>query len=204
VTGWLDYAGSAADTNTSYLTDPQLALLGSYFSKSSGSFKCAADQSCTMGANGIPRVRSYSMNAALGPGGEPEGDQHMKANDWLKYPTYRTFIKESEMIAPAPADLWVLIDEDPDSINDGSFAVQMPASAPATMWIDMPSKAHGNSCGFSFADGHSEIHKWLNPGNISTVTYTPLSKGLPALSDPDILWLARHTSSRMDGVALPY
>jgi prepilin-type processing-associated H-X9-DG protein len=210
VTGVEDYSGSAADTNLDYLINPQYALLANYLGKSAGSFKCPADQSCNMGATGIPRVRSYSMNAALGIGGEPEANPHTKANDWINKaneanPTYCIYIKENEMISPAPSDLWVLLDESPDSINDGSFAVRMPAAAPATSWIDVPSKLHGNSCGFSFADGHSEIHKWLSPGNIPTVTYTTLTKsGIPELSDPDILWLAKHTSARLDGTPLPY
>ena len=204
VTGWLDYSASPADTNLSYLIDPQYAMLAAYLGKSSAVYKCPTDQSCTLGATGDPRVRSYSMNAALGIGGEPETDPHKKANDWLKYPTYRTYIKESDMTSPAPSDLWVFLDEAPDSINDGSFGVQMPASANGTTWIDMPSKAHGNSCGFSFADSHSEIHKWLAPGNINTVTYQTLTKGTPLLGDPDILWLAKHTSARSDGAALPY
>jgi prepilin-type N-terminal cleavage/methylation domain-containing protein/prepilin-type processing-associated H-X9-DG protein len=205
VTGWLDYAGSPDDTNLNYLTDPQYAMLASYLGKSAAVYKCPADQSCDHGASGQPRVRSYSMNSALGIGGEPESDPHMKAGDWLKYPKYRTYIKENDMTSPAPSDLWVLLDEDPDSINDGSFAVQMPSSAAATEWIDVPSKLHGNSCGFAFADGHSEIHKWLSPGNIPPTTYTLLSKnGIFELNDPDILWTATHTSSRSDGTPLPF
>ena len=58
---------------------------------------------------------------------------------------------------------------------------------------------------FPFADGHAEIHKWLSPGNIPTVTYTTLTKsGIPELNDPDILWVAKHTSARLDGTPLPY
>jgi len=207
VTGYMGYGSSYsyADTNTSYLTDPQYAMLAPYLGKSAGIYKCPTDQSCDQGASGTPRIRSYSMNSALGIGGEPEGDPHMKANDWLKYPTYRTYIKEIDMTSPAPADLWVMVDEDPDSINDGSFAVQMPASAPATAWVDIPSKAHGSSCGFSFADGHSEIHKWLQAGSIMNVDYQPKPKPLPVvLSDVDIQWVAEHTSARSDGIALPY
>jgi prepilin-type N-terminal cleavage/methylation domain-containing protein/prepilin-type processing-associated H-X9-DG protein len=205
VTGWEDYSGSVADTNVNYLINSQYALIAPYVGNSFGIFKCPTDQSCTQGAIGMPRVRSYSMSGALGIGGEPETDPHLKANDWLKYPTYRTFIKENDMISPVPSDLWVLVDEDPDGINDGSFAVQMPASAPATVWIDMPSKAHGNSCGFSFADGHSEIHKWLSPGNIAAVNYiTKPVNPVPELNDVDILWVAKHTSSPSDGAALPY
>jgi prepilin-type processing-associated H-X9-DG protein len=158
-----------------------------------------------MGSSGMARVRSYSMNAALGIGGETESDPHQKANDWLKYSEgFRTFIKENDMTAPVPSDLFVLLDEDPDSINDGSFAVVMPTFAQSTMWEDMPAKTHGNSCGFSFADGHSEIHKWLVPGAISTVAYTTLAKGQSPYGDPDILWVAKHCSSYKDGQALPY
>ena len=144
------------------------------------------------------------MNSALGIGGEAETDPHKKANDWLKYPTYRTYIKETDMTSPAPSDMWVFLDEDPDSINDGSFAVQIPATPFATEWIDVPAKLHGNSCGFSFADGHSEIHKWLSPGNIVPTTYTLLTKGTPEEQDKDILWVAEHTSAPSSGAALPY
>jgi prepilin-type processing-associated H-X9-DG protein len=81
----------------------------------------------------------------------------------------------------------------------------MPSAAASTIWIDLPAKAHGNSCGFSFADGHSEIHKWMAPENIDNVDYQPKPKtGIYELRDPDILWMAKHTSVRSDGAALPY
>jgi prepilin-type N-terminal cleavage/methylation domain-containing protein/prepilin-type processing-associated H-X9-DG protein len=214
VIGYMGYASSTwfSDTNFDYLINPQYAMLASYLGNSAAVYKCPADQSCTAGATGQPRDRSYSINAALGIGGDipPDANPHTKLNDWINQaneadPTYRIYIKETEMILPAPSDLWVFLDEDPDSINDGSFAVTIPASAPATSWIDVPAKLHGNSCGFSFADGHSEIHKWLSPGNIPTTSYTTLSKnGIPELSDPDIQWVAKHTTARIDGKPLPY
>jgi prepilin-type N-terminal cleavage/methylation domain-containing protein/prepilin-type processing-associated H-X9-DG protein len=204
VTGWLDYNGSVADTNLDFLVGPQNSLLGQYL-KSPRVFKCPVDLSKSFGATGLPRVRSYSMNAAFGEDGTPQSDPHQKPHNWLPPTTYRTYLKESEMTDPKPSDLWVLIDEDVDSINDGSFAVQMPSSANATEWIDFPAKAHGNACGFSFADGHSEIHKWLRPENIDNVDYQPTSHGGTfELNDPDILWVAKRTSSRLDGKPLPY
>ena len=177
VTGVLDYNGSAADTNLDYLLSSQYSLLGQYL-KSAGVYKCPTDQSCNMGATGIPRVRSYSMNMAIGPSGNTDGsDQHVKwptpSGNFLPWPTYKEYLKESDITAPSPSDLWLITDEDPDTIDDGSFAFQMPSSAFATYWINEPTKSHGNACGFSFADGHSEIHKWLQPGNIATVTYMP-------------------------------
>jgi prepilin-type N-terminal cleavage/methylation domain-containing protein/prepilin-type processing-associated H-X9-DG protein len=204
VTGWLDYNGNASDTNTDFLTSSTLSMLGSY-TKSAAVYKCPADISLSHGQTGDPRVRSYSMNGALGPDGTPQADPHIKPKSWLPSPTYRNYIKETELITLGPSDMWVLLDEHIDSINDGSFAVQMPSGPASTEWIDLPAKAHGNSCGFSFADGHSEIHKWLSPDNIPNVTYQPASKsGLFELRDPDILWLARHTSEHSDGTPLGY
>jgi prepilin-type processing-associated H-X9-DG protein len=205
VVGWEDYNGNNADTNTDFLIKSENgSLLGTYV-KSTGAYKCPADRSKSFGLTGMDRVRSYSMNNAVGADGTAQVDAHIKPKSWLPAPPYRNFIKESELKDPGPSDLWVLIDEDVDSMNDGSFAVQMPTGPSATTWIDMPAKAHGNSCGFSFADGHSEIHKWLAPANIANVTYQPLTKdGIFEIRDPDILWVARHTSSRADGTPLPF
>jgi prepilin-type N-terminal cleavage/methylation domain-containing protein/prepilin-type processing-associated H-X9-DG protein len=205
VVGWEDYNGNQADTNADFLINSQYgSLLGPYV-KSIAVFKCPVDYSRSLGSVGLDRVRSYSMNNAIGSDGTGQTDPHNKPNSWLPYPTYKNFIKESELRDPGPSDVWVLIDESPDSVNDGSFAVQMPSSSAATTWIDMPSKAHANGCGFSFADGHSEIHKWLQPAAIANVSYQPLPKtGITALHDPDILWLAKHTTARTDNAPLPY
>ena len=205
VAGWLDYnQGNSDNTNQLYLINPTYAKLADYMGRAAGAYKCPADQSLSGGNVGDPRVRSISMNAAVGADVSAAG--LAASGNWINYPTYRVFEKESEIFNPAPSDLWVTIDEEPDSINDGSFAVQMPAAAPATVWVDMPAKYHGNACGFSFADGHSEIHKWLSPGNILDPSYstTLTQQARPELQDPDILWLAKRTSSRSDGTALPY
>ena len=108
------------------------------------------------------------------------------------------------MTDPPPALLWVMIDEHPDSINDGGFAVQMPSSDTATRWVDVPANYHNNACGFSFADGHSEIHKWLRPGAIPAVTYVGMSGLINSPRNPDVIWLAKRTSARIDGKPLPY
>lgn len=204
VTGWEDYNGSAADTNLDYLVSSQYSILGPYL-KNPAVYKCPTDNSLSYGQTGMPRVRTYSMNGAVGQDGTGQADPRNKPNSWLPYPMYKNFIKESDLVTMGATELWILLDEDVDSINDGSFAVQMPASAASTQWIDLPSKAHGSSCGFSFADGHSEIHKWFAPGNIPNVDYQPKSKnGIYELHDPDILWVASHTSQRTDGTPLPY
>jgi prepilin-type N-terminal cleavage/methylation domain-containing protein/prepilin-type processing-associated H-X9-DG protein len=206
VTGWLDYNGNPADTNVNYLLN---GILGPYL-KSIWIFKCPADLSRSFGQTGDERVRSYSMNAALGPDGTQQPDLHDKPLNHLPGPgvpggPFKNYVKESELVTLGPSDMWVLLDEQVDSINDGSFAVTMPTSAAATKWVDLPAKAHGNSCGFSFADGHSEIHKWISPSAIPNVTFSPSPKGgIVELRDPDILWIAKHTSEYIDGTPLPY
>jgi hypothetical protein len=52
-----------------------------------------------------------------------------------------------------PSDLWVFIDEDQGTINDGMFVVRMDHEKGLQ---DVPSRKHGYSYKVSFADGHSE------------------------------------------------
>ena len=79
---------------------------------------------------------------------------------------------------------WVFCDQDPSSINDG-FMVPPTSDMDITTWSDIPASYHNGAAGFSFADGHSEIHKWQDlPWNNSSDSppYT------------DILWTESHCS----------
>ena len=107
------------------------------------------------------------------------------------------------MVVPGPSDLWVLIEEDPDSIDDGGFAFYMPpyGSGTPNQWFNYPARIHGktSSC-LGFADGHSEIHRWLVPGDIEYPgysTYNPGGGSNPSMApaDPDVAWLAARTSA---------
>ncbi len=191
VVGSLDYNIANPDnTNTDNLIGSKAAL-GSY-TKSIGIYKCPSDRSCQGGLTGLPRVRSVSMNAAIGP--NIQGTRTGQGG-WLPTPTYRTYVKEGDIINPAPVNLWLTIDEHPDSMNDGAFAVQMVN----TKWIDMPAPYHNLATSFSFCDGHSEMHKWLNPGAINPVTYSgpggQIATAHQKLNNPDVLWLQSHTSA---------
>ena len=61
------------------------------------------------------------------------------------------------MINPKPSNLWVFVDEQPDSIKDGWLIISWQM---ANVWNDLPVSYHNRACGFSFADGQCEIHKW--------------------------------------------
>ncbi len=77
--------------------------------------------------------------------------------------------------------LWVLVDEDVSGLNDGAFAFRMDTPK----WIDIPGTYHAGGCGFAFADGHSETHKWTGSG---------MQNGGNA-SATDWNWMRERTSS---------
>jgi prepilin-type processing-associated H-X9-DG protein len=125
---------------------------------------------------------------------------------WLCY------FKESDLGRPSPSKLWIILDEDPDSINDAALAFQMPTGTGGsdTGWIDMPSKLHGNACGFGFVDGHSEVHAWANPRGLHTTTYQPPGGNPTSLprttinNNRDVWWVAARSSALANGGFDPF
>jgi prepilin-type N-terminal cleavage/methylation domain-containing protein/prepilin-type processing-associated H-X9-DG protein len=189
VAGWLTWDAASDNTNQQYLTE---AALGTYMSKSLGSYKCPADQ--LPAANG-PRVRSYSMNAFA-------GGTYM--NTPSKYPAYRCFVKENNFINPSMT--WVFVDEHPDSINDGFFEPRMPATTAyptASVWNDLPASYHNGACGFGFADGHSEVHKWVDANTKAPILQAARPGGagqtgharVIGTSPADCTWFTERTSA---------
>ena len=117
-------------------------------------YKCPADRSTVLDQGLIPRVRSVSMNRFMNSLTGPAN----AGTCWQKY---------SQILDPAPARAFVFIDEHENSIDNGLFQLSKRSSPdPATWawhWSDFPSLRHGRGCGFSFADGHSEIWKFVEP-----------------------------------------
>ena len=74
-------------------------------------------------------------------------------------PGWRQFLKLSEV--GAPSSTVVMVDEHPNSIDDGWF-VDDPGKT--NVWVDLPASQHAGCAGMSFVDGHSEIHKWVDAG----------------------------------------
>ncbi len=195
------------------LLDPVGTALTPYLPNGSV-YHCPADNYIDPNSHKV-HVRSYSMNSAVGTawnsssayssGGPPLG--MAVGGGWLtgqaynaKQTTWRTYGKLSAFDLPGPANTWVIMDENPYSINDGSLAISAAASAGATYLIDFPAGNHNHSAGISFADGHSVIHKWTDAR-----TYTPqgiLQPGMGSTSstkqspdDPDCFYLAQITSA---------
>jgi prepilin-type N-terminal cleavage/methylation domain-containing protein/prepilin-type processing-associated H-X9-DG protein len=168
--GVMGYKPSDVDsTNDTLMVN---ALLGPYSKRSRGIYKCPADKSyIVLGGNSYPRVRSMAMNSRLGN------------NNDLK--------KLSEIVNPPPASYWVFLDEHPDSINDGYFVVNKSIGLSAS-WKDLPASYHNGAGGFAFADGHSEVHKWLEASTRQPILRVDFP-GLGASGSRDVEWVQRRT-----------
>jgi len=200
VWGDLDYQGGPANSDLDYILNAKYSQIAPYVSKSPGIFRCPADRSCSKGLLGQPRIRSISMSQAFGFNGSGgSGGQGY----WLPAPKYLCYFKESMLIRPSPSMLWLLIDEDPDTINDAAFGFAMP-TATSTAWVDMPAKLHNNAAGLGFVDGHSEIHKWKNPKAIATTTYKTEGPYQTLSKNQDIWWLGNRTSALANGMPNPF
>jgi prepilin-type N-terminal cleavage/methylation domain-containing protein/prepilin-type processing-associated H-X9-DG protein len=195
-----DYSGAAYNYDISYVTDGRYAQIGPYVLKQPGIFRCPADRSLSRGLTGEPRIRSISMNQAVGFSweGTPDGQGY-----WLPAPEYLCYFKESMLGRPSPSALWLLIDEDPDSINDAAWGFQMP-NGTSTEWIDIPAKLHGNAGGFGFVDGHAEVHAWANPRGIPTTTYVDVPSYPTLSANRDVYWVGNRTSARSNGEPNPF
>jgi prepilin-type N-terminal cleavage/methylation domain-containing protein len=131
--------------------------------------------------DGTPVARSVAMNNYIGPA------------TWT--PGYFYFQKSSHLNRPGPANTFVIIDEGP-TINDGFFATDMdtydPNNMPQKRTTDAPASYHNKAGSLSFADGHSEIHKWRDAR-----TYGILNYGWSSPNNVDIDWLQSKSSAKI-------
>lgn len=143
-------------------TNPLCNTTGTFwpYNQSLDLYHCPADLSTT---KGVPKVRSYSMNAWIGT--THAQDTGIFGSGGLNYVCY---LKESDMRAPVAT--WYLIDEYETvnsgfGINDGFFWVDVSGKYPwanSGLHSDFPATRHGRGYGLSFGDGHSEIYKLLD------------------------------------------
>jgi len=132
------------------------------------------------------------MNLYLGGFGGWDG------HEFLDTAGYKFYFKESDLTDPGPSMVFVFLDMRPDSIDIGNFAVRMtgwPNQPSQYGFYDLPGFYHHLACGFSFADGHSEIRRWrdgrtmpppLDSGDIPDQYNSP--------NNPDVAWLQQHAT----------
>jgi prepilin-type N-terminal cleavage/methylation domain-containing protein/prepilin-type processing-associated H-X9-DG protein len=173
------------NTNTAFMARSPLAR---YVPGALTSFTCPSDHVLSpvqRRAGWLRRVRSYSMNAMVGNAGPT-----MYRGTNLNNPDYRQFLKLSDI--RDPANIFVFLDEHPDSINDAYFL----NLADDLVWVDLPASYHNGAASFSFADGHVEAHRWLfgETKPPSRPDAAPLPFAVPPARRGDYDWLMVRTS----------
>ena len=183
------------NTNVAFMAT---SLLGKY-TANYGIYKCPADIYLNVGQKRLGwtgRVRSMAMNGCVGASSLNRSDPWAKGQS--DSTGYRQFVKTADF--RNPANIYVTLDEHPDSINDGYFwtSIPNPIVSTAGNWADLPASYHNGAAGFSFADGHSEIHKWLYATTKLPVRTAGSFIGAPypRSSSADNEWLQRHSSER--------
>lgn len=188
----MDWTLENSITNVDYVRN---GVLARYTTAALAIYKCPTDtflSRAQRNAGWKARLRSNSMNALFGYSGT-DGHDSRDGRAWFDQ-NYRQFLKTADV--PNPANTWLTVDEHPDSINDSFFIVSVNAGN----WGDVPASYHNGACGFSFADGHAEVHKWLsrtskypvNPSNPDT----SLNSVLPfdAAGRVDFKWYKERTA----------
>lgn len=184
--GWLTWGIDPVNTNHQFLVGTG-SLIAPYIGHSQNLFRCPADKyvSAPQRAKGwSSRVRSVAMNAFSGT-----ADDASNLNLW------RGWKKTSDPAKRGPTELFVLLDEHPDSINDGYYIAVLQGYGAPNGWCDVPATAHNGACGFAFLDGHSVIKRWL--GKLRSLEWTQAQfkdrhAGVLVAKDPadlnDIQW----------------
>jgi len=187
VLGWENFIpNNPVNTNLLMISG---GLLGPYTRNTPGIYKCPADRYLAMeGSVMLPRLRSISMNAYI------EGGAYGNSAAQTWYPQFCAYNKSSDIVRPSPAGLFVFVDEHPDSINDGWMIID--PETPTEWGNDLPASYHNRACGFSFADGHSEIHKWVQSTTCAPVLQDEHGT-YPGTSpvDRDIQWATNHATA---------
>lgn len=169
-----DWEASDDNTNLVYLTESKL---GPYAGRSARVYKCPSDRE--PGPNGA-RIRSMAMNAMV-------GDPGVLTNQFN--PDYEQFFKAAQ--APRPAEIFVFLDEQADTLNDGFFVNRLHEAT----WGNVPGSYHSGAANLSFMDGHAEMRKWRVPGTVQPVRRARMQP-FPAAPPEDFNWLKERTSVR--------
>ncbi len=125
-------------------------------------YRCPSDKAVVANTS-MPRARSYSLSCMMGD----------NVTDYGVHSGIKENVKLSTIRSPSPSTAMLFVDEQADplksdanntSLDDGYFALNFDHNNATTQWRNVPSSRHGNYGQFSYADGHSGIIKWRNPG----------------------------------------
>ena len=119
------------------------------FCQSTPTYHCPADKGVLIGGQITASKRSYSMNCFMGARDPSLDNIPSTAIGYVPF-----FSKDSDV--PQPSQMWVMLDEDERSIDDGFFKCDPTGN----VWFDFPAiSAHRHNYSFplTFADGHTDV-----------------------------------------------
>ena len=213
--------GGPNEFDPQILREPGKSLIAPYVAGNVGIFHCPADIRSGiadgdtaalpgMAGKTIPSARSISQNQAVGSTdiqyakncSGHSGPTAAVSGPWLPgtyscgQTTFATFGKSGDFRSMSGSMAFLTVDEDNHSINDAALASDAAWKNGSLNFIDFPTTAHNNGCGFSFCDGHAEIHKWR--GNLlklkDIVTGQETANQSDTANWADAYWLAIHSS----------
>ena len=170
--------------------------------KNTAVFKCPADHSVIV-LNGVthPRILTMSMNLYVG-GFAPAAGAGKCGDDggWTFADPYMVYCKLTSISVPSM--IFVFLDMREDRVNWSNFMTDMSGYSPPnpsaySFTTDLPGMYHNLAAGFSFADGHSEMHRWRDGRTPPPLVAggDPLSvPSTPAPGSVDVAWLQDHTT----------
>ncbi|MBM3883192.1 MAG: type II secretion system protein [Verrucomicrobia bacterium] len=148
-------------TNRLHLERSPLARYGT----APGLWRCPSDKSTrTIGGTKHPRVRSVSMNVAMG---YHHPTRSLYRPPWVPDRLWPFAVRKlADLRHPGPANCYVFLDEREDSIHESHFVVHtdglLSAGPAAYKFVAYPASYHNDAGNVSFADGHTESHKWVD------------------------------------------
>ena len=112
--------------------------------------------------------------------------------------TYVTATRAGDLTTPGPVNIFVFLDEQADSIDDLLFMHDAGYAPGSEKWRNIPASYHNGSGSLSFADGHSDIHKWRSGTTKIGVTFVspPAYPTLDSLGQQDYKWLLDRSAVR--------
>jgi prepilin-type N-terminal cleavage/methylation domain-containing protein len=211
----MDFIGgnvNPADWNPA--VDMQLRPLWKY-TKSISLYRCPSDTSTCPDANGnqVSRILTMSANLYVGgfcryPVGSTSGGGPGYDGGWTQADPFWIYSKSTNI--KNPSDIFLFLDMRQDVVNWSNFMIDMTGAATSTTsatpsawtWGDMPGMYHNRAAGFSFSDGHSEMHRWLDSRtcpplapNGTTLSDTGFNFATAGANNQDVYWVQQHSST---------
>jgi prepilin-type processing-associated H-X9-DG protein len=182
------------ESNTNVFLNSRAAL-GSYVSHNSRVFRCPTDlvlSEIQRASGWSERSRTISMNAMVGHAG-----MFLTATGNSNNPSYHQYRRFSEFTSAS--EIFVFIEEHPDSINDGYFVNR----AASYQWNDLPASFHNGAANLAYGDGHVEAHRWQDLSTKKPARPDAADLPFTPTEHNDFYWIIKRTSTYEGYAASP-